>query len=339
MDENIENVVSVKSLLSIDDVMERVQMMKKFEAASNLAFDFSGLQYVTAIPAMLFARELRLLIHRRLKKGLKTFGTGHDEDKSAALGYLGFIGFFDFIGLDGIGSKVRSVAEVHGKSNPYLAITKYNYQRFKVAAEFDPYRSEYDYIAEEANKIAELLGTVEVRNKLFGYAVCEVLRNSYEHSGASDFYAMGQSWPDGALELVIMDDGCGILKTLKDKYPRLATETEAIREAMRPGVSGSDFTKDNRYNNSGFGLYVLSEFAKRHGAITIVSGKDLVSVSSEQERCEELANDGTFVGIYLKEVPKSATEEIEKIIAEGEKISMQSEYPVRPSKTTFAFRG
>lgn len=332
----MKNVIAIKQLLSIDDVMDRVRMMRAFEMSVDLTFDFSGLQYVRTVPTALFARELRLLISKRVHAGLKTYGMGHDDDKSAALGYLAFIGFFDFIGLPGFGRKVRATAEVAGRY-PYLAITKYNYQRFKIAAEYDPYRAEYDYIAEESRKIAELLETTDMRSSLFSYAICEVLRNAYEHSESADFYAMGQSWPDGGLELVIMDDGKGILSTLKRKYPGLTSERDAIREAMKPGVSGADFVTNNKYNNSGFGLYVLSEFAKRYGRITIVSGADLVSQTADNERCEKLSDDGTLVGIYLKTIPPNAKEVIEKIITVGEKISIQSDYPIRPSKQTWNF--
>lgn len=331
-----ENIVSVKQLLSVDDVMERVAVMKEFVSSSSLTFDFSGLQYIRTIPVALFARELRLLISKRLRMGLNTYSAGHDDDKSIALNYLAFIGFFDFIGLKDVGRKVRGTAEVAGRY-PYLAITKYNYQRFKISAEYDPYRKEYDYIAEEARKIAELLKTTDIRNSLFGYAICEILRNAYEHSSSADFYAMGQSWSDGGLELVIMDDGMGMLSTLKRKYPELTSERDAIRAAMRPGVSGADFKGDNKYNNSGFGLYVLSEFAKRYGHITVVSGDTLIEQTANGERCENVSEDGTLVGIYLKTIPPNAKEIMEGIIKDGEAVSIQSEYPIRPSKQTWNF--
>ena len=332
----MKNIISIRQLLSINDVIDRVKMMNEFAASDDLAFDFSSLQYVKTLPAALFARELRLLIKLRLAKGLKTYSTGHDDDKSAALGYLAFIGFFDFIGLHDLGRKVRATAEVAGRY-PYLAITKYNYQRFKVAAEYDPYRTEYDYIEEEARKIAGLMKTTDVRNLFFGYAVREILRNAYEHSGSADFYAMGQSWPDGGLELVVMDNGNGILRTLKNKYPKLSSERDAIRAAMQPGVSGADFTGKNPYNNSGFGLYVLSEFAKKYGSITIVSGSDLISQTATDERCEKVSDDGTLVGIRIDTVPPNAKDVINKIISDGEKISVQGDYPIRPSKQTWNF--
>ena len=146
---------------------------------------------------------------------------------------------------------------------------------------------------------------------------------------------MGQSWPDGGLELVIMDDGNGMLSTLKAKYPNLKSEKDAIRYAMMPGVSGADFSGKNKYNNSGFGLYVLSEFAKRYGSITVVSGSDLVMQSTGGEKIAKVSDDGTLVGIYLKAIPSNAKEIVEGIIKEGEKISIVSEYPVRPSKQTW----
>ena len=332
----MRSIIDIKQLLSIDDVIDRTNMMKAFATSDNLAFNFATLQYVKAVPAALFARELRLLIAERQAKGLKTYSVGHDDDKSAALSYLAFIGFFDFIGLPDFGSKVRGAAEVAGRY-PYLAITRYNYQRFKVAAEYDPYRTESDYIEEESRKIAGLMKTTDVRNSFFVYAVREILRNAYEHSGSADFYAMGQTWPDGGLELVVMDDGNGILSTLKKKYPKLGSEKEAIYAAMRPGISGVDFTGENKYNNSGFGLYVLSEFARKYGSITIVSGTDLISQTSTSERCETVYDNGTLVGIYIKAVPPNAKEIIEKIISDGEKISIQGEYPIRPSKQTWNF--
>lgn len=331
---NIENIIQVRQLLSIDDVIDRVRIMNKFASADNLAFDFSALQYIKTVPTALFARELRLLIKKRSASGLKTYSLGHDDDKSAALSYLAFTGFFDFIGLAGFGARVRGVAEVAGRY-PYLAITRYNYKRFQVAAEYDPYRSEYDYIDQEARKIAELMKTEDVRNSFFGYAVREILRNAYEHSGSADFYAMGQAWPDESLELVVMDDGNGILRTLKQKYPELTSERDAILASIKPGVSGVDFNGKNKYNNSGFGLYVLSEFAKRFGCITIASGSDLISIDPEGERCEKVSDDGTLVGIYIKTVPANVKSIVEKIIADGEKVSIQGAYPIRPSKQTW----
>lgn len=327
-------IIGVERLLSLDDVIDRINAMNEFGDSTDLVFDFSGLQYVKTIPAALFARELRILIKNRSNRGLRTYSTGHTDDKSLALAYLAFIGFFDFIGLPNVGALVRGSAEVSGRY-PYLAITKYNYQRFKVAAEYDPYRTEYDYIQEESLKIAELLKATDIRGSLFGYAIREILRNAYEHSGAADFYAMGQSWPDGGLELVIMDDGNGMLSTLKAKYPNLKSEKDAIRYAMMPGVSGADFSGKNKYNNSGFGLYVLSEFAKRYGSITVVSGSDLVMQSTGGEKIAKVSDDGTLVGIYLKAIPSNAKEIVEGIIKEGEKISIVSEYPVRPSKQTW----
>lgn len=332
----MDNTIEITRLLSIDDVVALARKMGDVALSDDLFFDFAGLQYVKTLPAALFARELRLFVAKRHADCLKTYCIGHDDDKSAALSYLAFVGFFDFIGLSDFGCKVRRVAEVDGRY-PYLAITKYNYQRFKVAAEYDPYRSEYDYIDEEARKIAGLMKTSDERNSLFSYAVREIMRNAYEHSGSADFYAMGQSWPDGSLELVVMDDGNGILSTLKGKYPKLASEKEAILASLRPGVSGVDFTGENKFNNSGFGLYVLSEFARKYGSMTMVSGGDLVSFDASGERCEKVSDDGTFVGLCIRSVPQNAKSVINNIISEGEKVSVQGEYPVRPSKQTWNF--
>lgn len=330
-----DNVIEVKRLVSLADALHYVQCIKDALNAEKLVFDFSELQYVKMLAVSIFARELRQAVSYRKGLGLLTFSKGHDNNKSVPLSYLSFIGFFDFIGLHDIGKKVRFEAEVACK-NPYLAITKYCYTRFKSQAEVDYYRTEYDFIAEEALKIARLLEKQnDARNSLFSYSIREIMRNAYEHSGSVDFYVMGQTWRDGSAELVIMDDGCGIYKTLQSKYPLLKNQQEAIIESMKPGVSESDFTGNNKYNNSGFGLYVLSEFASRHGYISIASGDCLVTRDPSGIKTDSVWNDGTLVGIHLDSIPDDAQEEMSEIIKDGEKISANGTYPVHPSKHTW----
>lgn len=326
--------IVVKRLVTIDEAMGYVAKIQDFLNAEKLVFVFSPLEYVKMISVCLFARELRQAVKYRKQLGLPTYSRGHDDSKSVPLSYLSFIGFFDFIGLDGIGMKVRHEAEVTCR-NPYLAITRYDYRRFKVWAEYDSFRSEYDFISEEASKISLLLTKNACsQNQIVSYALREIMRNAYEHSGSVDFYVMGQTWSNGSAELVIMDDGCGILKSLAKKYPTLATEKAAIIEAMKPGVSGSDFGH-NRYNNSGFGLYVLSEFSSQHGHMCIASGKTLLTRDKSGVNTSSVWDDGTLVGIHLDEIPDNAQEEMEHIIRKGDIISQQGEYPIRPSKETW----
>ena len=66
-----------------------------------------------------------------------------------------------------------------------------------------------------------------------------------------------------------------------------------------------------------------------------MSGSDLVMQSTGGEKIAKVSDDGTLVGIYLKAIPSNAKEIVEGIIKEGEKISIVSEYPVRPSKQTW----
>lgn len=330
-----EAIIQVKRLTDFEDALEYIAKLEQYSDLDKLVIDFSVLEYVKMLPVSLFARELRQVVHWRKEHGFETYSRGHDVNKSVPLSYLSFIGFFDFIGLKGIGLKVRYEAEVTC-ANPYLAITSYDYRRFKTNAEYDAFRREYDYISEEAVKISRLLNTHnDEKNSMMSYAIREIMRNAYEHSGTVNFYVMGQTWRDGSAELVIMDDGMGMLKSLKRKYPNLSTERDAILASMEPGVSGSDFG-NNRYNNSGFGLYVLSEFAKRHGYICIASGDCAIKAGAEIEE-HHIWNDGTFVALHLDEIPPDTQEELSEIIKRGEVVSQQGEYPTKPSKETWNF--
>lgn len=331
-----EVVIPVKRLVEVSDAVACIQKIECFVDAEKLVFDFSPLEYVKMLAVALFARELRQVVKARKEKGLMTYSRGHDSNKSIPLSYLSFIGFFDFIGLSGIGLAVRHEAEVTCR-NPYLAITSYNYQRFRIAAQYDSFRNESAYIADEASKVARLLHSDEDEKvSLLSYAIREILRNAYEHSNAVDFFVMGQAWRDGSAELVIMDEGMGIWDSLKKKYPRLKSEKEAILEAMKPGVSGSDFA-NNRYDNSGFGLYVLTEFAIKHGHICVTSGDCLVKKAGDGVECSHVWNDGTLVGIHLDSIPANVHDELAEIIKQGEIVSQSGEYPVRPSKLTWDF--
>ena len=62
-----------------------------------------------------------------------------------------------------------------------------------------------------------------------------------------------------------------------------------------------------------------------------------MDMQATEERCEKVSNDGTLVGICINTVPPNAKDVINKIISDGEKVSVQGEYPIRPSKRTWDF--
>lgn len=329
----MKHTVYIKYLSNSSDAISVISELSENANAEELVFDFSQLSFAKTIATALVAREMRWVVANRKSKDLNTFYKGHKQVTIPAISYLNFIGFFDFIGVENCSCKVRSSAEAH---DSYIAITRYDYRRFKSNEEVDHYRTAYDYINDEAGTISKLLTNDSTKNRILQYAICEIMRNAYEHSQSVDFYAFGQYWSNGNVELVLMDDGVGLKKTLLTKYPLINSEEMAIKEAIKPGVSGSNFN-NNKYNNSGFGLYVLTEFAKKHGQMYIASKDCLLQLSLNNELANNVCSAGTLVGIHLSRIPDDYRREIEKIISEGDIISSKSRYPIRPSKNTFNF--
>ena len=213
--------------------------------------------------------------------------------------------------------------------------------QFKPDSEIDQYTKPADLIDIEANKISCLFTPDSKPNKTVQYMICEILRNSYEHSESVDFFVFGQYWKHGEIELAILDDGIGIQKTLSKKYPELVTQEEAIIKSLEAGTSCADFDlKRNKYDNSGFGLYVLSELAKKFGCFVIVSKeKGFQQYANCTYSYDTAQSGGTMIGIRIKDIwTRNYEADIDQIIQRGSILASQGEYPISPSKQTLSYK-
>ena len=331
----INNELKIRNLSTSSDVFNLTANLQDKLNIPEFIFDFSDLNFAKTVATALLARELRWFVNHRKNNNLMTYCKGHDSPSNRAVKYLAFIGFFDFIGLKDCGNPMRTEAEA---DRNYTAITQYDYRRFKSIEEVDVYRKAYDYINDEAGKISKLLTKGSSRDRILQYAIRETMRNAYEHSTSVNFHVLGQCWANGGVELVIMDGGVGLQKTLNHKYPHIDSEEKAIKEAIKPGVSGRDFDVNNEYDNSGFGLYVLSEFAKKYGQIFIASNDCMIQLSRSGEIIKKVCpTQGTLVGLHFSSIPESYPEELSEIIIRGDQISGQGTYPIHPSKNTWNF--
>ena len=91
-------------------------------------------------------------------------------------------------------------------------------------------------------------------------------------------------------------------------------------KAIKPGISStSNITSaDNIYDNSGFGLYVLSEIASSFGTFTIASNTKCLAITSSEKKFSNLGFQGTFLGIELNKTPKQFSSLLKDIIYAGE---------------------
>ncbi len=323
-------------LKTIDDAYQVTQNLKQYIQIQQLVtLDFSDILYVKPMGDSLFARELREFVKTRIDFGFPTNAI-LPRIKNVK-GYLDYTGFFDFIGLKGNFNKVRP--QITEKPTTYLPITKYDFSDFHVLPEEDEIKP-FSLIETQAELISRLFTKDSRPNVSMTYIIREILRNCFEHSNSASYHVWAQYWDtDDSLELVILDDGIGILENLKVKYPNLKNDSEAISKALEPGVSRANFnTASNKYDNSGFGLYVISELAKRHGSFFIGSKTAGLHISSDDKKTYSISNGGTLISIRINKISNRDYEnEIKEIIEAGEKISTQSEYPTKASKQTLLF--
>ena len=148
--------------------------------------------------------------------------------------------------------------------------------------------------------------------KTLRYVLSELMYNTLEHGVASRRSHNGNpiklpsiiqfNWYQGKDELsfIVADLGIGIKRHLEQAYPGFATDSEAIRRAIEPQVSGTfgRVSAYDRKDNAGIGLYISSNIMRRLKAnLYIVSGNGLLHVSPRDITSKELQSrwPGTFV--------------------------------------------
>ncbi len=93
-------------------------------------------------------------------------------------------------------------------------------------------------IHEECERLAKMLTrSAQMKvNAPLAYCLREVIRNVFEHAETDRCAFCAQRWPDGTVELAVIDQGRGIRHSLEKKM-QLESDEEALSAAMRPGVS------------------------------------------------------------------------------------------------------
>lgn len=328
--------IDIFSLSKLNNVIRLCHELNEKKDCDKLIINFSYVRYVRPAVTAILAREIRSIVKYRKEKGLKTKVQGIDND-TRFVSYLKFIGFFKFIGIKNCGEDIRTTVIRNGR---YIPITKFCYTRFKPDPDSREIIQPADLIDLEASEISRLFTTDSMPHVSLKYVICEILRNAYEHSLSDNFFVFGQYWKTGEMEFVILDDGVGIHQTLLKKYPNLTDQYDAIMKSLEPGVSRASFDPElNEYGNSGFGLYVVSELAKKYGAILVASNDAAIAMSKDKKSVFQTTARGTLVCVKINNIwGVDYNKEIDSIIAAGQKISLQGEYPVSPSKRTLSYK-
>jgi len=290
---------------------------RQLEATLNEAevcVDCSTLNFSYPTGMLVAGSKMRAWIKHRKQNGLITKKMGHDSPKNVH-GYLRHLGFFQFIGMN----EGNEIGKASG-SMTYLPITKIDKPAFD--SETQSVQEWYDEIISQTRRFANLLSgthSYTEENKLYHYALREIVRNVFEHSSADECYLCGQRWSDGRVEVAVIDEGVGISSSLKRSFD-IDSEMAALRMAIRPGVSSTTKISDidNIYDNSGFGLYVLEQLVSSFGWFMLGSGSAKLVSQSTVINEQPLNFDGTYIGLRLNRAPSQFSGILDDIIAIGE---------------------
>lgn len=282
--------------------------------AVEVDVDFSHLRFSVPTAMLVTGSKLRGWLEYRRQRGYETWYTGIDSGINAH-SYLMHLGFFDFIYSD----QGNQVGQARGSAR-YLPIKRI--ARPKIDVPQIGVRRWYDEIQAEARQVAAVLvgshdDTEELRT--YTYCVREIIRNVFEHSEADECYIVGQRWNNGHVEIALVDEGIGICNTLKDpKVPRSDAETLVL--ATQAGVSRTTQLRadQNIYDNSGFGLFVLTQLAASFGWFALGSGTAQL-VGHKQDRFQVRSSfSGTYFGMRLFSPPQNFGAVLADIIEAGE---------------------
>lgn len=249
-------------------------------------------------------------------------------------GYASHVGFFKYIGFD-LGNAPNTAIG----SETYTPIRTFSVLKIKELAGDIPVGKYLTDFSAELSKVLCRCGDGDVFD-LFEYCFREVMRNAVEHGQGRHLVAFGQRWEAlGIAEIVIYDDGVGVAETLyENEYIDCNNGKDALKFAILPGISGVSrdvrLSQDEKWGNSGFGLYVTSRFCAEYGSFRIISGDDALTFSRGVQSEHKWNLPGTFVQMrFSVQESSSQVSRINQIIEEGkvEFSKILGDYPIQPS--------
>lgn len=290
-------------------------LLEKTANEKVVSVNFSSLRYSKPTAMLVAGSRLRDWVKYRHSQGFTSIKLGINPSKRVH-SYLMHLGFFNFIYME----EGNSVGEAKG-NNRYIPITRVSRPDFNP---FDQSLTDwYQSIQHESKRLATVLsaGNKECIG-VYTYAIREIIRNVFEHSKAKECFICGQRWADGSVEIVVIDEGIGISATLRESY-QINNDSEALTLAVQPGISRVNNKPENSniFDNSGFGLYILSEIGKRYGWYALGSGSSRVIGTERHCHLENFSFNGTFFGMCIFKPIKNFDVILNEIIKLGEEIS------------------
>lgn len=270
-------VISAPTRLDDDGAAQFVEQLRACkDSPAPVSLDFSTLEFAQPYGALIVGESLRRFrayrAVRQLETGCLAIGVSEYPIPSAC-SYLSHVGFFRHAGW----AAGKEPGEALGGPT-YLPITVLK------PAQFSGNPKDIELakaVKQKCYSLAAVAFPGEEARDLVGYCFTEIVRNVFEHAEISRCTVMAQRYPNGTVEIAVVDSGCGVRASLSKAYAGLTSES-ALERALEPGVSSARrFGPEGNDLNAGFGLYVISELGRQLGHFSIWSEGVELSVSVE----------------------------------------------------------
>lgn len=309
---HVRCVIGVPATLDLPQVAQFSLSIREVPDADTYLFDYSRMSTVSPFGMLLLGATIRRFMEER--NGAEFFGQGFNRNDYAA-----HMGFFQSIGLD-FG---KCPGEAHANGN-YVPITEIQLQDLQRES-----RQYQRHVGETIERRSRVLARVLSRGEenLYDhltYAIREIVRNTFEHSGADSVWVAGQFWPTKDLvEVAVLDEGVGIRRGLtRNKRLRVEGDADALRLAIEPGISGTAIryhSDDDMWANSGFGLYMTSSICMMGGSFVLCSGEQAMHLEGSKTQFRSCQLQGTAIRMRLRPSRLGLLSEItSRLVREGE---------------------
>lgn len=295
-------IIKIPKVLDDVGAITTINEIERNRDCSDMAYQFSEIDFVFPFGTILLAEKIRnisLYRHRKSIPNRILEGNTIKETSVGAIGYLKFFGFFKYIGTT-IGYDYNRQIR---KSN-YTPIQKITLDSLTMVIGKNHWT---ESIEDRCEQIASIVSKDIQTNIQLSYCFREIIRNVFEHSNSDSCTVMAQLYSSTKMvEICIADNGIGIANSLRKIYPQ-KNKVEILEKALLPGVSSKPTNiEHNKWGNTGFGLYTLSELGKKYGEFSIISNGSYLKFYEHDKKVliDSVAYNGTVIKlrISLKDV-------------------------------------
>ncbi len=307
--------------------LDFVDSLREYEDSPDVTFDFRNLRFARPFATLVTANGVRRFVKERLNRGLETKvdlrGIRLGQTTSA-VSYLGHVGFFEYVGI-GFGN---APGNARGSSK-YLPLTVIRRAELSPSVKGEPMQSQ---VTKRCRHLASMLLQDDSEQDVLEYCFREIVRNVFEHSGADQCTLMAQCYGANQVEIAIADAGVGIHETLGSVH-NLSSASDSVKAALEPGITRVTGEQSGTpWDNTGFGLYVVSQLGIAAGSFTIVSSGVCLTRTESSDTLYWTSMHGTTVRLLVNvDNAEYFANRLQQIVDRGETLASLDTRSRRPA--------